>query len=49
MWQKQTQLPHQQKRKKQDQTLLWTCVACAHLQCLNNHYTKFEYKGIKSV
>ena len=22
---------------KQDQTLLWTCVSCAHLQCVNNH------------
>ena len=21
----------------------------AHLQCVNNHYGKFEYKGIKSV
>ena len=27
---------------EQDQTLLWTCVAGAHLQCVNNHYTKFE-------
>ena len=27
---------------KQDQTLLWTCVAGAHLQCVNNHYGKFE-------
>ena len=33
--------------KKQDQTLLWTCVAGAHLQCVNNHYAKFEYKGMK--
>ena len=29
--------------------LLWTCFVCAHLQCLNNHYAKFEYKGMKSV
>ena len=21
----------------------------AHLQCVNNHYAKFEYKGMKSV
>ena len=27
--------------EKQDQTLLWTCVAGAHLQCVNNHYAKF--------
>ena len=20
-----------------------------HLQCVNNHYSKFEYKGIKTV
>ena len=32
---------------KQDQTLLWTCVAGAHLQCVNNQYAKFEYKGMK--
>ena len=34
---------------EQDQTLLWTCVAGAHLQCVNNHYGNFEYKGMKSV
>ena len=34
---------------EQDQTLLWTCVAGAHLQCVNNHYAKFEYKGMKFV
>ena len=22
-------------------------IKVAHLQCLNNHYTKFEYKGMK--
>ena len=33
-------------RKEQDQTLLWTCVASAHLQCVNNHYAKSEYKGM---
>ena len=32
---------------EQDNTLLWTCVTGAHLQCVNNHYAKFEYKGIK--
>ena len=32
---------------EQDQTPLWTCVAGAHLQCVNNHYAKFEYKGMK--
>ena len=21
----------------------------AHLQCMNNHYAKFEYKGMKTV
>ena len=31
------------------QTLLWTCVVRAHLQFVNNHYAKFEYKGMKSV
>ena len=35
--------------KKQDQTLLWTCVASEFLQCVNNHYAKFEYKGMKYV
>ena len=35
--------------RKQDQTLLWTCVASAQLQCVNNHYAKLEYKGMKSV
>ena len=34
---------------RQYQTLLWTCLASAHFQCVNNHYAKFEYKGIKSV
>ena len=34
---------------KQDQTLPWTCVTGAHLQCVNNHYAKFEYEGMKSV
>ena len=34
---------------KQDQTMFWTCVASAHLQCVNNHYAKFEYKGMKLV
>ena len=28
------------------QTLLWTCVAGAHLQCVNNRYAKFEYKNL---
>ena len=32
-----------------DQTLLWTCVACAHLQCVNNQYAKFKYTGMTSV
>ena len=27
----------------------WICIAGAHLQCMNNHYAKFEYKGMKSV
>ena len=35
--------------KKQDQTLLWTCVAGAHIQYVNNNYAKFEYKGMKTV
>ena len=29
--------------------MLWTCAAGAHLQCVNNHYAKFEYKGMKTV
>ena len=24
-------------------------VRGAHLQCMNNHYAKFEYKGMKTV
>ena len=24
-------------------------IGGAHLQCVNNHYAKFEYKGIKTV
>ena len=24
-------------------------IGGAHLQCVNNHYTKFEYKGIKTL
>ena len=27
---------------KEDQTLLWTCIASAHLQYLNNHFAKFD-------
>ena len=34
---------------QQDQTLLWTCLAGEHLQCVNNHYAKFEDKGMTSV
>ena len=34
---------------KQDQTLLWTCFAYAHLQCVNIHYAKFENKGMNTV
>ena len=26
-----------------------TKIEAAHLQCVNNHYTKFEYKGLKIV
>ena len=37
------------KTTKQYQTLLWTCVRSAHLQCVNNHYAKFEYKEMKTV
>ena len=29
--------------------LLWTCIVGVHLQSVNNHYAKFEYKGIKTV
>ena len=32
---------------KQDQTLLWTCVAGA-CRCVNNQYAKFKYTGMKS-
>ena len=34
-------------RYKQDQTLLWTCVACAR-RCVNSRYAKFKYTGMKS-
>ena len=27
---------------QQDETLLWACVACGHLRCVNNHYAKFN-------
>ena len=27
---------------EQDQTLLWTCVAGAHCQCVNSRYSKFK-------
>ena len=27
---------------KQDQTLLWTCVAGANRQCVNSRYAKFK-------
>ena len=33
--------------KKQDQTLLWTCVAGAY-RCVNSRYAKFKYTGMKS-
>ena len=32
---------------KQDQTLLWTCIAGAHW-CVNSRYAKFKYTGMKS-
>ena len=32
---------------KQDQTLLWTCVAGAR-RCVNSRYAKFKYTGMKS-
>ena len=32
---------------KQDQTLLWTCVAGA-CRCVNSRYAKFKYTGMKS-
>ena len=34
-------------RVKQDQTLLWTCVAGAR-RCVNSRYAKFKYTGMKS-
>ena len=33
---------------EQDQTLLWICVASAHLQSVNSRYAKFKYTGMKS-
>ena len=33
---------------EQDQTLLWTSVAVAHLQCVNSRYVMLKYTGIKS-
>ena len=27
----------------------WNKINGAHLQCVNNHYAKFEYKGIKTI
>ena len=26
----------------------YTSSMCEHLQCVNNHYAKFEYKGMKT-
>ena len=34
---------------EQELTLLWNCIACTHLQSVNNNYAKFEYEGMKSV
>ena len=34
-------------KTKQDQTLLWTCVAGAR-RCVNSRYAKFKYTGMKS-
>ena len=34
-------------RRKQDQTLLWTCVAGA-CRCVNSRYAKFKHTGMKS-
>ena len=36
-------------KRKTDQTLLWTCLAGAHKQCVNNQYARFENKGMKTV
>ena len=37
---------HQKQRKKTKQ---FHKMRGAHLQCLNNHYAKFEYKGLNTV
>ena len=37
-----------QDQCKQDQTLLWTCVAGAYLQRVNSRYAKFKYTGMLS-
>ena len=34
---------------RKNQTLLWTCVAGAHLQCENNQNIKSKKTGMKSV
>ena len=36
------------KKEKKNETLLHK-IRGAHLQCVNNHYAKFEYKGMNTV
>ena len=28
---------------------MWKKIEGAHLQCVNNYYAKFEYKGMKTI
>ena len=36
-------------RKKRKYLLKVHKMVGAHLQCVNNHYAKFEYKGMKTI
>ena len=39
------------KTPKNEKKYSWNVhkIEGAHLQCVNNHYAKFEYKGMKTV
>ena len=45
-WKKKSEFNTRQKNKKKLKELK---IKGEHLQCVNNHYAKFEYKGMKTV
>ena len=44
---KNVQVQHPSKMRKHFSNV--HKIAAAHLQCVNNHYPKFEYKGMEIV